>query len=275
SNLTAVPNSAIAAEATETAVLTNTPASANAPIQISMIRPEPEEMYALSDMLAFAWEWPEPLAAGQRFIISIYQEDELKARTAIFTPIANTRYEWEIPITDFAESPGEYQWEMGLELEGIDRNIREVSLTAFTILENTPTPTITNTPSPTATPTNTPTPTNTATPTATATRACVRIRPSGWISYAIQDNDSLSFLATQTGTTVARLQEVNCLSTIALTVGQTLYLPTSPFPSTPTAEPLSTPSDNEPPSNPNPQPTSPPPPPTASGPPTPTAPAIP
>ncbi|MCP5098746.1 MAG: hypothetical protein GY943_24610, partial [Chloroflexi bacterium] len=46
SNLTAVPNSAIAAEATETAVLTNTPASANAPIQISMIRPEPEEMYA-------------------------------------------------------------------------------------------------------------------------------------------------------------------------------------------------------------------------------------
>lgn len=132
-----------------------------------------------------------------------------------------------------------------------------------------PTPTETEIP-PTNAPTATPEDTNTPTPEPTEV-ACTPSPPFGWIRYTIQEGDSLSALAQATNTTVERLQEVNCLETILLNVGQNIWLPFSPSPApaaTPTAVPTG---DNPPPPppEPNPPPTPLPPTPTAPAPPTP------
>ncbi|GAB4569799.1 MAG: hypothetical protein Kow0077_02920 [Anaerolineae bacterium] len=136
----------------------------------------------------------------------------------------------------------------------------------------TPTPpVVTDTASPPATPTSTTTPTETVTvtaaltetvtPTATATAtptptpsqgliagqsptACQPQRPQGWIIYRVQPGDTLSGLAANGNTTVARLVQVNCLEAANLiVVGQQLFVPpgtssgqvsaVTPTPSTP------------------------------------------
>ncbi len=115
---------------------------------------------------------------------------------------------------------------------------------------NTPTPTTapTSTPSPTstatATPANTITPTQTITPTATETRACIPFLPQGWIIYTIQAKDTLFNLAIQTGTTVAYIQETNCLSSDSLSIGQRIFLPTQPIVNSPTPMPTNPPSSS-------------------------------
>lgn len=98
--------------------------------------------------------------------------------------------------------------------------------------------------------------------------SCVPSPPFGWVQYTIQANDSLSSLSQATGTTIARIQEVNCLDTILLSVGQQIWLPSSPNPvDTPAPiEPTSPAATAVPPGN-TPQP-----PPPTSGPPTPTVP---
>lgn len=108
--------------------------------------------------------------------------------------------------------------------------------------------------SPTETPTTTGT--STETPTLEPTESsCVPSPPFGWVRYTIQANDSLSSMSQATGTTVARIQEVNCLDTILLSVGQQIWLPSSPNPTdTPAAqEPTSQPGNTP---QPPPQPTS-------------------
>lgn len=91
----------------------------------------------------------------------------------------------------------------------------------------TPSSTVTASPSPT--PSSTPTATVTPSPTITArvtTTTCAPLQPDGWISYTIQTGDTLSGLATRSGTTLERLMEVNCLSDARLIIsGQTIFLP--------------------------------------------------
>ncbi|VAW36776.1 hypothetical protein MNBD_CHLOROFLEXI01-3069 [hydrothermal vent metagenome] len=81
----------------------------------------------------------------------------------------------------------------------------------------------------TAPPTTQPTETAAATSTPTET-ICILSPPFGWARYGIQSNDSLSQLAQITNTTAARLQEVNCLDTILLSIGQNIWLPFLPVP---------------------------------------------
>ncbi|WP_420644123.1 serine/threonine protein kinase [Candidatus Leptofilum sp.] len=117
----------------------------------------------------------------------------------------------------------------------------------------------------TATTTSTPTETPTLEPTETS---CVPSPPFGWVRYTIQANDSLSALSQATGTTVARLQDVNCLDTILLSVGQLIWLPTSPNPTdTPVPSDPSDPGTTAVPPGNTPQPPAP-----TSGPSTPTVP---
>lgn len=115
-------------------------------------------------------------------------------------------------------------------------------------LESTPTlellPTATEVVIPTASPvpTNTavpptptqPLPTETIVPTLQATisstveetqTSCVPSPPFGWVRYAIQSNDSLSSLGQATNTTVEQLQEINCLDSTLLSIGQEIWLP--------------------------------------------------
>ena len=95
-----------------------------------------------------------------------------------------------------------------------------------------PTPTATATETPTATPTPTQTLPPTATPVPTRTRTptpiCVPKRPSGWVAYIVVRGDTLYSLAEDTGTTVARIQRVNCLTGTIILVGQKLWLPAIP-----------------------------------------------
>ncbi len=54
--------------------------------------------------------------------------------------------------------------------------------------------------------------------------------PAGWIRHTVRSGDTLSQLAVATGTTVARIREVNCLTSTLIWVGQLLYLPNVPSP---------------------------------------------
>ncbi len=154
---------------------------------------------------------------------------------------------------------------------------------AESIATETATVTATTTPSPTAT--DTPTATNTPAETATATEttvpvetACEPSPPSGWVQYAIQEGDYLYNLAVNTGRTVERIQEVNCLTGNLLRLNQKIWLPRLPVhTATPPAIPSDTPdasgssstAPSQPPSQP-PGPTSEPPSRTPPPPPTPT-----
>ena len=132
----------------------------------------------------------------------------------------------------------------------------------------TATATATATPSPTAT--DTPTATNTPAETATATEtavpeetACEPSPPPGWVQYAIQEGDYLYNLAVNTGRTVERIQEVNCLTGNLLRLNQKIWLPRLPVrTATPPPVPTNTPdtsgssstTPSQPPSQPPPKP---------------------
>ncbi len=135
----------------------------------------------------------------------------------------------------------------------------EPELPAATSVPNT------NTPSPTTAPTRTPSPTNpavtptststvapagtntptpTTPPTATQIDACTPFKPEGWVIYTIKADDALFNLAIQTGTTVAYVQEINCLTSDSLSIGQTIFLPTQPIVNSPTPLPTDPPSNS-------------------------------
>lgn len=54
----------------------------------------------------------------------------------------------------------------------------------------------------------------------------------GWVRYSIQPGDTLFSLGNRTGTTVAQIQQANCLTGIIIYAGQVLYLPFLPPTST-------------------------------------------
>lgn len=63
---------------------------------------------------------------------------------------------------------------------------------------------------------------------AVAVPVCRPARPGGWVNYTVNRGDTLSGLAAKTGTSVARLQQVNCLSSTLIRIGQLLYVPSPP-----------------------------------------------
>ncbi|MBV7335797.1 LysM peptidoglycan-binding domain-containing protein [Chloroflexi bacterium TSY] len=54
---------------------------------------------------------------------------------------------------------------------------------------------------------------------------CQPLQPAGWIRYTVVSGDTLSGIAGATGTSVARLREVNCLPDTLIRSGQNLYVP--------------------------------------------------
>lgn len=79
--------------------------------------------------------------------------------------------------------------------------------------------------------TNTPPPTPSATPCGS---------PPTWVEYTIQQGDTLGRLAQATGTTVAAIQQANCLDSTTLFTGNRLFLPVLPPTPTPEASPTAT-----------------------------------
>ena len=67
-------------------------------------------------------------------------------------------------------------------------------------------------------------------PIAPPSAACSPGRPPGWIDYRVVAGDTLSQIATRTGTTVKQLMTVNCLPNTVIRVGQLLWVPAPPCP---------------------------------------------
>ncbi|MCE7982678.1 MAG: LysM peptidoglycan-binding domain-containing protein [Caldilinea sp. CFX5] len=78
-----------------------------------------------------------------------------------------------------------------------------------------------------------PTPEATTTPTA---MPCQPYLPDGWIPYGVRAGDTLSAIAARTGTTVAQLQQANCLlDADVIPAGKSINAPKPPPTNTPTA----------------------------------------
>lgn len=126
-------------------------------------------------------------------------------------------------------------------------------LTATPTLTDTPEPTVPPPPPPTGTDTPVPAPpADTATPvviivtatpvpgaTSSATGACQP--PPNWVAYQAQSGDTLDSLARRIGSSVFELQQVNCLQSVNLRTGQSVYLPSIPPTPTETRTPGPTP----------------------------------
>ncbi len=93
---------------------------------------------------------------------------------------------------------------------------------------------------PTATQPGVPVPTETPVGPAPPTPTCAP-KPEDWVTYYVKRGDTLYSLATRTGTTVARVTAVNCLSTTIIEIGQPLLLPRLPPTATPIVETIPAP----------------------------------
>ncbi len=78
-------------------------------------------------------------------------------------------------------------------------------------------------------------PTPISEPTATTT-PCVATQPAGWVPYAVRSGDTLSSIAQRTGTTVAQLQQANCIADANIIAsGRMFFAPALQQINTPTA----------------------------------------
>ncbi|NWG16587.1 MAG: LysM peptidoglycan-binding domain-containing protein [Chloroflexi bacterium] len=103
----------------------------------------------------------------------------------------------------------------------------------------TPSPTPTHTPRPTETSGIRPTPTGTLTavpPIGIPTVVCT-LQP-GWVSYTVRQNETLSTIARNVGSTAAALQRANCLPDVnQIYAGQVILVPRTPVEVAPTLPP--------------------------------------
>ena len=218
---------------------------------IEILGPPADIEINTNDIVAFDWFWPVPLEQNQQFAVHRLSDEGTFLLGVVTRPITGSRYRLQLTGEDLAREAGEYRWHIVLEqtttgeilFVSDSRSIHFVVATPVPVSSRTmlvaPSAVITETA--TLTPTATITPTATLTPTFTpsAIADCVPTRPPGWVTYTIQFRDALSPLATQTGTTVERVMEVNCLDSIVLSVGQVLYLPASIATDTPAPTPTS------------------------------------
>lgn len=263
---------------------------------IEILGPPPEIQVSNNDVVAFDWFWPVPLKENQQFAVHLLSGDSTFLLGVVTRPITGSRYRLQLPGRDVAAEAGDYEWQIVMEQTTTGDVLYVSDSRSIHVVEATPAPvssplmllatgpaiteTVTLTATVAITATETATVAATVTPTPSATTDCRPTRPNGWVTYTIKFGDALSPLATQTGTTVERVMEVNCLDSIVLSVGQVLYLPASIATDTPvpTAVPTSAPAPTSPPGQPpgQPQPPNPPPPPPPTAeppsPPTPTPP---
>ncbi|MBK7895753.1 MAG: PKD domain-containing protein [Anaerolineaceae bacterium] len=121
----------------------------------------------VTTLVNFSWNWPAPLAAGERFVLYLQTNRGAYPVATITQPTLGTRYSVQLAAEDLTSgnarlqvNPGHYSWQLRLENGGtvVQSEARPIT---FTIDPDAPTPT----PSPTAV-SPTPSPTPTATPTA-------------------------------------------------------------------------------------------------------------
>lgn len=235
-----------------TATATDIPTPVLGPVEL--LGPRPESEIRSGDEVTFSWLWSSPLETDQQFAVYVIIDDESVLLDTVIEPESNDRY--ILQATAGEDLPvGSYFWQVVLEDLTSQQELTTSDLSAITIRpEMTPTVEPTNTVAASVTPTPSPTP----------AEECQIVPPPGWVSYNVRSGDTLFDLAVSTGTTIARLRQVNCMESNVLSVGESLWLPSSPATSTPVITPTNTPGGSGPP---------PPPPPPATRRPTPTPPS--
>lgn len=232
----------VVADPTESAAdPTALPTQTAIPAETTLLQPPNDAEISSQDQVTFAWLWPEALREGEAFLLQVKAGDEIVYEATVDEAVGNARFEHETAVGDIVAESDAYSWQVLLTTTN---GVRYRSENGRFIVIVTP-PTRTPEPLATATATNTPEPTETPEPTAEPTsEACVPTQPAGWVVYTYQLDDVLFNLAIETGTTVAEIERVSCISATSLSVGQQIFLPFSPIPDTPTPAPTAPPQDN-------------------------------
>ncbi len=192
-------------------------------LSISAISPGPGQQFTLRDTINFDWFWSSPPEPGYHFAVYLIdgqQEYQLGALTG--QPNNGVSYRLSVPGEDIPVTGEELAWQVRLErIDGSEVAVASDQIPII-IVSGEPTTTATGTAEP-------------GTPTATVTvEACVISPPPGWVVYTVRAGDALSDLAERANLEVETVIEVNCLTSILLSVGQPLWLPLAAVPRTPT-----------------------------------------
>lgn len=203
------------------------PTSTPIPNEATLLQPPNGADFTNQDSITFAWTWTNELEDEELFVLILRRGNQIVYQVEVEEPVGNSRYEHEAMLANIADESGDYRWQVILQ-EQDGTIVYSSPQGAFEVLVRTPTPTNTATPAETATPTNTPTPTPTATP-----EECVPTLPPGWARYSYKSGDLLFNLAIETGTTVAEIERVSCVSSTTISAGQEIFLPFLPATETP------------------------------------------
>lgn len=184
-----------------------------------------------NEAVHFDWSYPIPLEPDQRFTVQIITAAGVQTLGAVSRPISGQEYRLFVNLADWNLNSGIYQWfvvlETGSNGKELLRSSQQPLIIQAAALTTTPVLTLTTTL----------TPEIVTTQLTQIPAACTPAPPANWVAYTVKEGDYLFNLALATGTTVARLEEVNCLTATGLGVGQRLWLPALP----PTAIPTETP----------------------------------
>ena len=203
---------------------------------ISAISPGPGQEFTRRDTINFDWFWSSPPEDGSHFAVYLIdgeQEYQLGALTG--QPNNGVSYRLSVPGEEIPVLGEELAWQVRLErVDGSEIAFASAEI-PISIVSGEPTATATGTTAP-------------GTPTATVTvEACVISPPPGWVVYNVRAGDALSDLAERANLEVETVVEVNCLTSILLSVGQPLWLPLAAVPRTPTPTAPPAPPTNPPP----------------------------
>jgi LysM repeat protein len=201
---------------------------------VTVLSPGPGREFTLQDSVTFDWYWPTLPEPGQHFAVYLIDGESEHQLGSLTEPNNGPSYRLVVPGDDIPATGEELNWQV--RLESVDGGDVQVASDLVPIVIRAAEPTAAATPEP-------------GTPTATTTaEACVVSPPPGWVVYNVREGDALSDLAERANLEVETLIEVNCLTSLLLSVGQPLWVPLAVVPRTPTPQPA-------PPTNPPPAPT--------------------
>ena len=198
---------------------------------VTVLSPGPGREFTLQDTVTFDWYWPTLPEPGQHFAVYLIDGESEYQLGALTEPNNGISYRLAVSGDEIPATGEDLTWQV--RLESIDGGNVQVESDLVPIVIRAAEPTAAATPEP-------------GTPTATVTvEACVVSPPPGWVVYNVREGDALSDLAERANLEVETLREVNCLTSLLLSVGQPLWVPLAAVPRTPT--PPSAPPTNPPP----------------------------
>lgn len=129
--------------------------------------PQPNLSVLNTEPVTFSWNWTQPLAAGERFVVYVGNETGAVAVGSVTQPSLGMRYTLQTAVADFPALLGPLTWQVTLEsgtggelaaseARALTVNADPALPTATPLVTTTITPTVSVTPLPSAVPTETP-----------------------------------------------------------------------------------------------------------------------